>query len=160
MQAENLQLKVEVEQLRVNSPYEKSFAGSFAYLNTVMAFGQLRGVVGPIDPHGKCHVKISTAQDNAQAAWTLTSIAKSFGCYVFEPSGNPDLNPDVRTEASNSTPNLVVIHAQKGNAKADSFVVGKSNTSHVQRTYLLPKDAPVNLVWIEVGSGSIWRVGP
>lgn len=157
-QTQNKALNAQVEQLRLKTPYERSFVGSFGFTNTVQGFAMLRGIFNQTDFYNPpCRVKVSSPPEYYPVGDTLTSIAQALGCQVDGPARNLNLNPDARLEAENAPKDVVLIHAARGDQKADGFTVAMSNTFHVQRAYVLPPGSTSDLVWIEIGSGSIWR---
>jgi|HubBroStandDraft_5_1064220.scaffolds.fasta_scaffold56020_2 hypothetical protein len=159
MQAKIIELTDSAQQLRTKSPYEKSFMGSFAYINTVGAFGYLtRDPRHQPDMHSDCLIKITTSDENRPVANSLRSIASAAGCYVVQEPYDPDLDAETLHEIKNSTLNFMVIHGSRSNSRADGFLVGMSNTFHVQRAYDLPPNSPPNLLWLQIGPGSIWRI--
>ena len=153
------QTQRELTQLQNQSPYARSFVGSFAYSNTVMAFGYLRDLSGrTVDPNSPCKVKITAPPENEAIKGTLASIASAFNCYVPLSIGTAETNPELRAEAfTTALPNVVLIHAAKDNSRSDGFVTAMGNSFHVQRTYDLPPRSPQDLVWVQIGSGSVWR---
>jgi hypothetical protein len=158
--ATNSSLRSENADLKTKSPYEKSFMGSFAYLNSVQAFGYLvRDPRHQPDADSDCQLKITTVPENRAIAQSLHNIATSIGCYVQPEPFNPDLNPQSSKEISMSPSDFITIHSQRENARAEGFVTGMTNSFHVQRAYDLPDGSPNNLVWLQIGPGSIWRVG-
>jgi hypothetical protein len=154
------QLRAKVDELQIKGPYEKSFIGSFAFTNTLGAFaGLTRDPRYQPNPSSECQIKITTPRtENREAAMGLRSIASTVGCYVQQEPYDPDIDPETSKEIQQSLPGFVVIHAAKGNDRADGFVVGMGNTFHVRRVYDLPPDSPKNLVWLQIGPGSIWRI--
>jgi hypothetical protein len=158
-QAKIIYLKDQVSELQTKSPYEKSFVGSFAFTNTVGAFSNLsRDTQIQPNEHSECQIKITSPPENKQAALGLRSIAGTMGCHVVQEPSDPDVNSESWSEINRTLPNFVVIHAAKENYRADSFVVGMGNTFHVRRAYDLPSGSPKSLVWLQIGSGSIWRI--
>jgi hypothetical protein len=84
-------------------------------------------------------------------------MAARVGCNVIYPN-NPDLNPDEAAEADRGpVPNYVVVHASKDNPKAEAFTTMLSNVFGIKRAYTLPPKSPPNLVWLQLGTGSLWR---
>jgi hypothetical protein len=148
----------ELQSQQINNPYEKSFIGSYAYTNTLQAFGYLvRDPRHQPDLHSQCQIKITADPENYAIAASLIGIASAMGCYVFQGSYNPDIDPEALSEINQSLPDFLVIHAVKDNIRSDGFVVAMSNTFHVRRTYELPANSPSNLLWIQIGKGSVWR---
>ena len=160
MRADNMSLSEKVEKLSTKSPYEKSFIGSFAYTNTVGAFaGLTRNSSHQPNAKSRCQIKITTPPDNRAVAESIRAIASDLGCHIFSMPYDPDEDPETWKEIKRSLPNFIVIHARRTNKYADGFVVGMGNTFHVQRAYNLPPKSPSNLIWLQIGSGSVWRIG-
>ena len=147
----------ELRSRQINNPYEKSFIGSYAYTNTLGAFGYLvRDPRRQPNQRSECQIEITSAPDNKTLALSLRSIASAMGCYILPEPYDPDTDSESWNEMEHSLPNFAVIHAAKGNIRADGFLAGMSNTFHVQRSYDLPPDSPSNLVWLQIGKGSVW----
>ena len=81
-------------------------------------------------------------------------------CNVMQPTGQFDLSPELQDADRHAPHDYVSIHAVRDYEMANAFVIGMSNTFTVKRDYQVPIGSPRNLVWVEVGSGSIWRIDP
>jgi hypothetical protein len=142
----------------INDPYEKSFIGSYAYTNTLQAFGYLvRDPRRQPNEHSDCQIKITADPANRTLAMSIRSIAAAMGCYIVQEPLDPDNDSEAWNEIRQSLPGFVVIHAMRGNIRADGFLTGMCNSFHVQRSYNLPAGSPNNLVWLQIGNGSVWR---
>lgn len=154
----NAELVKKVQDLSSENPYEKSFVGSYAYTNTIGAFRSiLMDARRQPDSSSECQLKITSVAENRATALSLRSIASALGCNIQAEPYDPDMDPESANEIRQSLPNFIVIHARKENIGADGFVVGMSNTFHVQRAYDLPPKSSENLVWLQIGPNSIWR---
>jgi hypothetical protein len=155
----NGRLRAEVDRLKNKGVYETSFLNSYAYINTVQAFGYLRGFGGvAANPRSSCDVKITAPAENEAIRQALSQIASAFGCFLPTTGGTSDTNPDIRAEISTGAiPNVVVIYAGRENSGAAGFAGAMGNSFHIQRVYDLPPKSQPNLVWIQIGPGSVWR---
>jgi fumarate reductase subunit D len=143
---------------QINNPYEKSFIGSYAYTNTVGAFGYLvRDPSRQPDQDSPCQIKITSGLENKALLLSLRSVATAVGCNVLQEPYNPETDSEAWAEINQSLPNFLVIHGAKGNASADGFVADMSTTFRVQRAYSLPPKSRDNLLWLQIGTGSVWR---
>lgn len=154
-------LDSQTKDLRIKGTYERSFVGSHTYLNTLMAFQYLSGTSGA-QPYtrSKCHIKITSAHENEPIAYDLAALARYMNCWVERPMGQFSLSPELQEADHHAPHGYVAIHAAKGFPPAQAFAIGMSNTFQVKLTYDLPRGGPENLIWIEVGSGAIWKIDP
>jgi hypothetical protein len=149
----------ENQRLKNANPYETSLMNSFAFTNTVQAFMALKDpLASQVQPNGLCQVKITAPDQNKGIAQTLNTIATSVGCNIVTLPGDENNNPDVEREALGGiVDGAVLIHAARNNARAAGFVTAMSNSFKVKRTYDLPAGSLPTLVWVQIGSGDVWR---
>lgn len=103
-----------------------------------------------------CKVEVTAVRENIEIGKTIASIASGVGCNVAGP-GDSDRNPDIEIRAmKGAIPNAVVIHAARG-TEGDALVTAFANVFTIRRSYELPEGSPSNLVWFQVGPGSLWR---
>jgi hypothetical protein len=156
----NQTLKQENQRLSGRTQYETSMLNSFAFTNTVHAFAYLQNpqAGNSLATKTPCQIKVTAPKENEAVQYMLFQIAGSVGCNLIERDLNPNLNPDFQAQATDgATTDFLLIHAAKDNSRANSFINDMSNTFSVKRTYTLPNGSPHNLIWIQVGPGSIWR---
>jgi hypothetical protein len=141
------ELNQQVQRLKAPGPFERSFVGSFAYTNTLAGFVDLRGLPNQLDP---CVVKVTSPKEDVSIADAFKTMAGLLGCSVVPPPDPPVLHPVFPKD-------LILVHADKHNRKAEAFRGALSNTFRVSLNYDLPPGSPSDMVWVEIGTGLIWR---
>jgi hypothetical protein len=119
-------------------------------VNTFMSFEGLKGENGL--QKDRCDLKITAPSENKEIAVILTGLARSAYCFTEEvkPLGMDSTGGFPVVEGA------IVIHAEPG-IRGAGLANGLSNTFNVRLSHEMPPDSPPGFVWIQVGSGVVWR---
>lgn len=135
------------------------FDNEFVSISQVLgAFHELQG--GGIGPGADvCRITITAPPDTLDVAKGINHLAAWDGCLVSPPEvSDSRLDPDAASKAAKgAVTNMVVIHAARENSKAAGFTTNIGNVLDVTRSYDMPKDSSPDLIWMQFGSGNVWR---
>ncbi len=119
-------------------------------INTFMAFVWLENPDTPPEDKNPCHLRITAPRENLQVAQVLSSIARAAHCFVESPD---PFMIDYSTPISGT----VLIHVPQNRRERLGFATALSNAFNVKTSADLPAESQQNLIWVQVGSGNVWR---
>ena len=155
----NNTLVARLESLSGESPYSISLNNpQFGnIINATAAFTAISNPnVGLSPAKHACRIKITAPKENQEIATVISYIAQSTGCAVL-PQRDPDIDPTVTTEAQlGSLTGCILIHMDK-NFPEGGFLPELGNVFSIKRTTAIPQTLAKNIVWIQIGGGSVWR---
>lgn len=97
---------------------------------------------------------MATRQQRLCAKWR-----KPYRCRV-DYRRSDDLQPEIEQEAlEGAVDNAIVIHAPKGDQRAEWFIARMNFLVHVERKYDLYHDGQADqAIWVQIGHGFPWHV--
>jgi len=122
-------------------------------LNSFMAFSGLCAGDGQV--RDRCDVRITAPAENQKVAQVMNSIARAARCFV-EPGDS------LRPERENDIPaDVVILHMRRGERNEDRvFATMLSNTLNVRLENDIGNQENFRrFVWIQIGTGNVWRKG-
>lgn len=119
-------------------------------VNAFVAFEGLKGENGL--QKDRCDIMITAPEENKQVAGILRGIASGAHCSIEEimPLGGDS------TEGFPAVDGKVVVHAEQG-TRGESFAQSLGNAFNVKLSHEMPPGRPPGFVWIQVGTGVVWR---
>jgi hypothetical protein len=119
-------------------------------INTFMAFAWLENLNTQPEDKNACHLRITAPSENVQVAQVLSSIARAAHCFVESPD-------PFMIDHSAPVSETVLIHVPQNRKERLGFATAMSNAFNVKTSTDLPAESQQNLIWVQIGSGNVWR---